>query len=326
MVWRAPPRETAVRIRGGRVEEYCREGSGSRRVRSPTASLSSMPRGGQWTAGELLSGAEPTRPRAASARRAALRSRRHAHPELGRAVPDAAGDLPGRLAVRRLNTHLTAAEVGYILGDSGAAALIADAAFGDVARKPPNAPACPPAGRIAVCGEIPGFTPLADVLAGQPDTAPDDRVAGQFMQYTSGTTGRPKAVQRDLPQFDPESWVGGLQRQPHALRHRGRRRRSASRHVADVPPVAAELRILLVAPRAHRRADGAVGRRTRVAADRRGTASPTWRWCRRRCTGSWRCPTTSARSTTCRHCARSSTRRRRARSTSSCGCSTGSAR
>ena len=27
------------------------------------------------------------------------------------------------------------------------------------------------------------------------------------MQYTSGTTGRPKAVQRDLPQFDPETWV-----------------------------------------------------------------------------------------------------------------------
>jgi len=27
------------------------------------------------------------------------------------------------------------------------------------------------------------------------------------MQYTSGTTGRPKAVQRDLPAFDPETWV-----------------------------------------------------------------------------------------------------------------------
>ena len=27
------------------------------------------------------------------------------------------------------------------------------------------------------------------------------------MQYTSGTTGRPKAVQRELPMFDPETWV-----------------------------------------------------------------------------------------------------------------------
>ena len=40
-----------------------------------------------------------------------------------------------------------------------------------------------------------------------PSRRPDDRVAGQFMQYTSGTTGRPKAVQRDLPKFDPETWV-----------------------------------------------------------------------------------------------------------------------
>ena len=30
------------------------------------------------------------------------------------------------------------------------------------------------------------------------------------MQYTSGTTGRPKAVQRDLPTFDPETWVAAF--------------------------------------------------------------------------------------------------------------------
>ena len=106
-----------------------------------------------------------------------------------------------------LNTHLTADEVGYILADSGARALVADAAFGDVAREAAETAGVPAAGRIAVCGEIPGFTSLDDLLAGQPDTTPEQRVAGQFMQYTSGTTGRPKAVQRDLPQFDPETWV-----------------------------------------------------------------------------------------------------------------------
>ncbi len=106
-----------------------------------------------------------------------------------------------------LNTHLTAAEVGYILGDSGAAVLIADAAFAEVARAAAERAGVPAAGRIAVGGQIPGFTTLADLLADQPDTTPADRVAGQFMQYTSGTTGRPKAVQRDLPQFDPETWV-----------------------------------------------------------------------------------------------------------------------
>jgi long-chain acyl-CoA synthetase len=65
----------------------------------------------------------------------------------------------------------------------------------------------PAAGRLSL-GTISGFTPLAEALADQPDDTPDGRVAGQFMQYTSGTTGRPKAVQRDLPQFDPETLVG----------------------------------------------------------------------------------------------------------------------
>jgi long-chain acyl-CoA synthetase len=106
-----------------------------------------------------------------------------------------------------LNTHLTAPEVGYILGDSGAAALVADAASADVAREAAETAGVPAGGRIAVGGAIPGFVALDDLLAGQPSTTPDDRVAGQFMQYTSGTTGRPKAVQRDLPRFDPETWV-----------------------------------------------------------------------------------------------------------------------
>jgi len=106
-----------------------------------------------------------------------------------------------------LNTHLTAAEAGYILGDSGAAALVADAAFADVARDAAETAGVPERGRIAVAGQVAGFTALDEVLAGQPATAPSERVAGQFMQYTSGTTGRPKAVQRDLPPLDPETWV-----------------------------------------------------------------------------------------------------------------------
>jgi long-chain acyl-CoA synthetase len=105
-----------------------------------------------------------------------------------------------------LNTHLTADELAYILGDSGATALFADADLADVAARAAEEARVPVDGRIAIGGEIRSFTTFDDVLAGQPDAAPDDRVAGQFMQYTSGTTGRPK-VQRDLPQFDPESWV-----------------------------------------------------------------------------------------------------------------------
>ena len=86
-----------------------------------------------------------------------------------------------------LNTNLTAEEIGYVLADSGAKVLVTDHEIETSATQL--------------------LTPLDDVLAPHPDTTPDDRVAGQFMQYTSGTTGRPKAVLRELPTFDPETWV-----------------------------------------------------------------------------------------------------------------------
>ncbi|HEY6426933.1 MAG TPA: AMP-binding protein [Acidimicrobiales bacterium] len=105
-----------------------------------------------------------------------------------------------------LNSNLTAGEVSYVLGDAGAKALVADERFADVAAAAAAEAGVPTPGRLSV-GTIPGFTPLDEALAGQPESPPDNRVAGQFMQYTSGTTGRPKAVQRALPSFDPETWV-----------------------------------------------------------------------------------------------------------------------
>src|SRR5262249_9629102 len=52
-------------------------------------------------------------------------------------------------------------------------------------------------------GEAPQFRPYAELTAGQPDTAPSDRRAGLVMNYTSGTTGRPKGGRRPLPQGSP---------------------------------------------------------------------------------------------------------------------------
>jgi long-chain acyl-CoA synthetase len=74
-----------------------------------------------------------------------------------------------------INHHLTPSEIGYIVEDSEAKVVIRDA------------------------GE------LARIKAGQPDTTPADRRAGQVMNYTSGTTGRPKGVRRPLPPIDPDS-------------------------------------------------------------------------------------------------------------------------
>ena len=54
-----------------------------------------------------------------------------------------------------LNTHLTPAELAYILGDSGAAALFADAELAGVAAAAADEAGVPASGRIAISGDIP---------------------------------------------------------------------------------------------------------------------------------------------------------------------------
>ena len=102
-----------------------------------------------------------------------------------------------------INHHLVGTEIAYIVTDSQARVLIAHERFADActaaAREISIAPNC----RLAV-GKIDGFQPYESVKAGQPDALPGDRMAGQVMNYTSGTTGRPKGVRRELRPFDPD--------------------------------------------------------------------------------------------------------------------------
>ena len=211
---------------------------------------------------------QPARARAARTGRAGPRPGRDPHREPRRAPAGAPRDLPGRLAVRAAE-HAPHGRRGRVhprrLGRRGAGRR---RAFADVAGAAAEIAGVPAAARHRRSAPSPASPRWPTRSPADPTTRPTDRVAGQFMQYTSGTTGRPKAVQRDLPRFDPETWVAPLQRQPHPLRHRARWRRGPSRDVADVPPVAALVRLLLPPPRAHRRADGRVGRRTRAAAHR----------------------------------------------------------
>jgi len=108
-----------------------------------------------------------------------------------------------------INSQLRPSEVACILRDSGAAAFLGHARHAETC-----ASAAAEAGlERSLClgiGEVPGFVDFESVKADQPSERPSERLAGQFMQYTSGTTGRPKAVRREIPPMDPDVMVSML--------------------------------------------------------------------------------------------------------------------
>jgi long-chain acyl-CoA synthetase len=102
-----------------------------------------------------------------------------------------------------INWHFTAPEAGYIVADCAAKAFFVDERYARVGADAADLAAVPAAARFSY-GEVPGFTPAAQLRSGQPTTLPADRTAGSTMHYTSGTTGRPKGVRRPLSGFDPD--------------------------------------------------------------------------------------------------------------------------
>jgi long-chain acyl-CoA synthetase len=103
-----------------------------------------------------------------------------------------------------INSHLTSGEVAYILSDSGAKAFFSHERHAPVARAAAETSGLLGGGAFGV-GTVPGFERFEALQEGQPDSLPPERLSGQFMQYTSGTTGRPKAVRRQIPPMDAET-------------------------------------------------------------------------------------------------------------------------
>jgi long-chain acyl-CoA synthetase len=103
-----------------------------------------------------------------------------------------------------VNHHLIGPEIAWIVEDSGAKVLIAHERYArqSVAVAAPQ--------RYAV-GEVPGFQPYAALLEGRPADPPGARTGGAIMNYTSGTTGRPRGIRRPLSGRPPEeSYLGGF--------------------------------------------------------------------------------------------------------------------
>jgi long-chain acyl-CoA synthetase len=112
-----------------------------------------------------------------------------------------------------INHHLVGPEIAYIVADCDAKAFVGHDRFADICTAAVAALDFPEHRRFAV-GEggrsIPGFRPYDDLKTGQPTSLPSDRTTGAVMNYTSGTTGRPKGVRRPLSGAVPEAAALGF--------------------------------------------------------------------------------------------------------------------
>ncbi|WP_111509073.1 fatty-acid--CoA ligase FadD4 [Mycobacterium kyogaense] len=118
-----------------------------------------------------------------------------------------------------INTHLTAAEAAYIIDNSSAKAIVGSGKLTDTLHgleaELPNG--LPPVRLIADGAEssatsassrLDGWQSYPECVAGLPDTPIDDEIEGDLLQYSSGTTGRPKGIKRALPHVPPAEAPG----------------------------------------------------------------------------------------------------------------------
>ena len=103
-----------------------------------------------------------------------------------------------------VNWHLTADEMQYIVENSGAQLVVVGAGLHDAMTPALDALGFPADRRFSTEQQAGGYRPLAEISRGQPDTLPENRLAGSAMLYTSGTTGRPKGVRRPIFDMAPE--------------------------------------------------------------------------------------------------------------------------
>ncbi|MEC9185674.1 MAG: AMP-binding protein, partial [Pseudomonadota bacterium] len=96
-----------------------------------------------------------------------------------------------------VNRYLPAHDVAYIIQDSGAKALITSDALESVAVDlAPLISDCP--NRLMIGKEVAGWDSYEAALASQSCEPLADERQGEHMPYSSGTTGKPKGIRREL--------------------------------------------------------------------------------------------------------------------------------
>jgi len=112
------------------------------------------------------------------------------------------------LFITPISWHLKAEEAGYIIEDCGATAVFTSAALSEVAAGLKDALAAIPV-RLMIGGTVDGFESYEDAIAQYPAEPLDEELEGNFMFYSSGTTGRPKGIM-PLPDRAPFGEGGGM--------------------------------------------------------------------------------------------------------------------
>ncbi|ADT97019.1 MULTISPECIES: fatty-acid--CoA ligase FadD4 [Mycolicibacterium] len=118
-----------------------------------------------------------------------------------------------------INTHLTAAEVAYIVDNSGAKAIVGSAKLADTlagleAELPNGLPqlllvaGAELSATSASGGDVDGWQRYPECVADKLETPIADEIDGDLLQYSSGTTGRPKGIKRELPHLPPAEVPG----------------------------------------------------------------------------------------------------------------------
>src|SRR5258708_649780 len=107
------------------------------------------------------------------------------------------------LSFTPINYHLAASEMAYIVTNCEAKVVIVDLLVLATCTSGLNEVDYPDDRRFVI-GDAAGWHRYEELLENQPTSPPVERVEGQTMVYTSGTTGFPKGVRRPLTGRSPE--------------------------------------------------------------------------------------------------------------------------